>query len=366
MVLAGIARNWVITVVTSENARYRRKQIRARERQQGVAQGPGGCQNESVGPTTEPDDNNALPQSSSKQEMTCPDMAMERPQVNNKLRGLYLPGFIGGTLVMRLTDTGAARSILSLKVYNSFPASVKFSLSSVNSAIALADGQKTHGVGHVVVHLGTKEFQVHVVVTEVEDQGTLGMDFLSQVDSHVDTVKSELWINGELFECCDFTNQPLSSRCVVRRSTIIEPNAEVIIPVTVQQRCTNLDPKASPLSMRLLKRLLEPCLNSHLRLKSIYLARTPVDVKEVRVVPLRVFNISVDVYNLAAETVVALAKPVIDVTLLAPYVQNHESVVGKARVINEHASQRTFERTLPRTLTGTSRKERRALDRRSN
>ena len=41
------------------------------------------------------------------------------------------------------------------------PSSVKFSLSSANSAIALADGQqaKTHGLGHVEVHLGTKEFQ---------------------------------------------------------------------------------------------------------------------------------------------------------------------------------------------------------------
>ena len=140
---------------------------------------------------------------------------MERSQVNNKLQGLYLPGFIGGTRVMWLIDTGAARSILSLKVYNSLPASVKFSLSSANSAIALADGQqaKTHGVGYVVVQMGTKEFQMHVVVAEVEDQSILGMDVLSQVDSHIDIVKSQVWINGELFDCCDFTNQPLSSRC---------------------------------------------------------------------------------------------------------------------------------------------------------
>ena len=113
---------------------------------------------------------------------------MERSQVSNKLRGLYLPGFVGGTRVMWLIDTGAARSILSFKIYNSLPASAKFSLSSANSAIALADGQqaKTHGLGHVVVHLGTKEFEMHVIVAEVEDEGILGMDFLSQVDSHID------------------------------------------------------------------------------------------------------------------------------------------------------------------------------------
>jgi len=37
---------------------------------------------------------------------------------------------------------------------------------------------------HVVVWLGTKEFEMHVTVAEVEDEGILGMDFLSQADSH--------------------------------------------------------------------------------------------------------------------------------------------------------------------------------------
>ena len=66
---------------------------------------------------------------------------------------------------MCLIDTGAARSILSFKIYNSLPASAKFSLNSANSAIALADGQqvKTHDPGHAVVRLGAKEFQMHVL-----------------------------------------------------------------------------------------------------------------------------------------------------------------------------------------------------------
>ena len=132
------------------------------KRQQGVAHEPGGCKNDSkVGPATKPDVNNALPQSLSKQEMICPDTPMDISQVKNNLRGLSLTGFIGGTRVMWLIDTGAACSILSFKIYDSLPAGVKFCFSSSNPAIALADGQqaKTHGVGHVVVRLGTKEFQ---------------------------------------------------------------------------------------------------------------------------------------------------------------------------------------------------------------
>ena len=49
--------------------------------------------------------------------------------------------------------------------------------------------KRKHSLGHVVVHLGTKEFLMHVIVAEVEDEGILGMDFLSQADSHIDIIK---------------------------------------------------------------------------------------------------------------------------------------------------------------------------------
>ena len=249
---------------------------------------------------------------------------------------------------MWLIDTGAARSVLSFEVYNSLPASVKFSLSSEHSAIALANGQqaKTYGVGHVVMRLGNSEFQMHVIVAEIEDEGILGMDFLSQVDSRIDIATNQLSINGEVFDCSDFKNQPLSSRCMVRRSTMIEPNTEVIVPVLVHKRSFNLDPKSSQLGTR----LLEPCLNSHLQQKGLYVARTLVDVTEDRVVPLRVFNVSNEVFHLAAETVIALAKPVTDVTSLELNEENHDGAMGQARVINEHVSQGAVDMTLPKAL----------------
>ena len=165
-------------------------------------------------------------------------------------------------------------------------------------------------------------------------------------------VKNQVSINGEVFDCSDFKNQPLSSRCMVRRSTIIEPHTEVVVPVTVHKRSATLDPKASQLGMR----LLEPCLSSHLQQKGLYVARTLVNVREDRVVPLRVFNVS-EVYNLAAETVVAIATPVMDVTLLELTEENRETVVSQARVVNNHESQETFEKNFTRALTGTSWKE---------
>ena len=58
------------------------------------------------------------------------------------MSGLYVPGFITGTRLMWLVDTGAVRTILSTTVYQSLPDSVKFDLRAVHSDVYLADGRK--------------------------------------------------------------------------------------------------------------------------------------------------------------------------------------------------------------------------------
>jgi len=45
-----------------------------------------------------------------------------------------------------------------------------------------------------------------VIVADIEDEGILGMDFPSQVDSQIDIVKNQVSINGEVFDCSDFKN----------------------------------------------------------------------------------------------------------------------------------------------------------------
>ena len=63
-----------------------------------------------------------------------------------------------------------------------------------------------------------------------------------------------------------------------------------------------------------------------------------MDFKKDRVVPLRVFNVSDEIFKLAGEIVFALAKPVIGVSSLELYEESQESVVGQARTINQQVS----------------------------
>ena len=71
------------------------------------------------------------------------------------------------------------------------------------------------------------------------------MNFLSLFDLQINIVKNQVSVNVEVFDRSDFKNQSLSSRCMGRRSTIIEHHTEVIVPVNAHKRSTTLDPKAS-------------------------------------------------------------------------------------------------------------------------
>ena len=62
------------------------------------------------------------------------------------------------------------------------------------------------------------------------------------------------------------------------------------------------------------------------------------------------YDYSNEVFHLAAETVIALAKLVTDVTSLVLNEENHDGVMGQARVINEHVSQGAVDMTLPKAL----------------
>lgn len=71
-------------------------------------------------------------------------------------------------------------------------------------------------------------------------------------------------------------------------------------------------------------------------------------------VPLRVFNVSNEVFHFAAETVIALAKSVIDATSLKLNEENQESAMDQAGVMNEHVSEGAVYTTPPKALRGST------------
>ena len=124
---------------------------------------------------------------------------------------------------------------------------------------------------------------------------------------------------------------------------MITPNTEVI----VQKRSFKLNSKSSQIGMR----LLEPCLNWHLQQKRTLCCKDS-GWSYGGVVPLRVFNVSNEVFHFAAETVISLAKSVIDATSLNE--ENQESAMDQAGVMNEHVSEGAVYTTPPKVLRGST------------
>ena len=160
-----------------------------------------------------------------------------------------------------------------------------------------------------MLRLGGQEIMTSLVVADIEEDVILGMDLLSQVGATLDIVQGTFTVNGEVIDCHDSQNQLLSFRCMVHRSVIVDANSEVVIPVTIKKR--RVAPTLLTTDHGL--RILEPCNNSHLQEKGLFIARTLVKSGDVSTVPARILNLSDEPQILQSNTVVAIAKPVLSV-----------------------------------------------------
>jgi len=220
------------------------------------------------------------------------------------LCGLYVKGFVNNVCVNWLVDTGAARSIVSKRITETFVDNFSSNFDEPCHHIFLADGRKieTCGSGLITLIIGQQVLQAKVLIADISDEAILGMDILIQTNAVVDIVQGTVTINGESIDCVDQENQPLSCRCVIRRSTIIAPSSEVIVYGDLRQRRTDKATTSSDI------RIVEPLNNSRLSSKGLFVARTLVQVDNT--VPIRIVNLSEEPQTIGANTTIALAKPV--------------------------------------------------------
>ena len=93
--------------------------------------------------------------------------------------GVYIQGRIQGIQVEFVADTGAARTIMSDKVYRRFPTGKRPSLNGscmLNSVNG--DPLKIWGKANFKIQLGDLEFCHEIIVAEIEDECLLGLDIL--------------------------------------------------------------------------------------------------------------------------------------------------------------------------------------------
>ena len=227
---------------------------------------------------------------------------------------MYIPGLIGTQRLHWLVDTGAVRTVISRKAYQELPIESRFALRETETEMFAADGRhvKTYGCGDISLLLGTQEVFMNVLVADIEDAGILGMDFLTATGASIDVAGRRLLMNGESLYCAEISSQYVSFRCVVRRSVVITPNSQTVVPVKLNKRQW----KSGIPEAHRGQRILEPCTSFQLKAKGILVGSTLVDVSDGKPLFVRVLNVSDEPQTIGANTVVALAKPINDITVL--------------------------------------------------
>jgi predicted aspartyl protease len=93
--------------------------------------------------------------------------------------GVYVDGSIQGIKVTFTADTGAARTVISSKLFRKIPNSKKPRLER-SSALASVNGQPLTEMGKAVfnITLGNLTLDSELIVAEIEDEALLGLDTL--------------------------------------------------------------------------------------------------------------------------------------------------------------------------------------------
>ena len=124
-------------------------------------------------------------------------------------------------------------------------------------------------------------------MADIEDEAILGIEFFSDVAAKIDMVQQNIVVNGEEIDCYDHDHQ-LTFRCIVRRLVTVAPNSEAVITVHLNHRQCLFRSKGGHEGLR----IIEPCVNTRLREKGLFVGKTLVCAGEAWPVPVRIVNTS--------------------------------------------------------------------------
>ena len=195
-----------------------------------------------------------------------------------------------------LVDTGASVTILKKDFFEKLMPSSRDSLKSVNLNLVTATGEISSFMGklNVDVSLGNYLFNHDILVADIQNDGILGVDFLSSNKIDVLLSNSCLSIRKNKIPCFHFnkTLKPTICRIAVAEDIVIPPDTEIIVPGKLVDPVVNMDTA------------LVSAVSSFVNKTGLLMANAIVK-PENRVIPLRLMNSNNKVCKVLKDTVAA-------------------------------------------------------------
>jgi transposase InsO family protein/predicted aspartyl protease len=247
--------------------------------------------------------------------------------------GLFVTGYIGGSSVKFLVDTGSSLTFLSEAVYQAMEPGNRPVLETVERRIVLADGKSLSVLGKcsLGIELGGVSVLQEVVVADVTTGAILGMDFMSANDCLVDTARGMLKLGGSHILCDTDRAQVKCCRIAVAETVTVPAGHEMVLPGRVVNQGVSIQAVG----------IIEP-VSSFAGKHGLALGRSLVDPSRVSV-PLRVLNPTGEDVILYRNTTAGIMYPVQEIGPEAmsdddvlPHMSQVNSIQSADPVIPQH------------------------------
>ena len=204
-----------------------------------------------------------------------------------------------------LLNTGASVSILSNKFIDSCTEANKFVIKPIRRSLVTATGeiQPFIGISNLSITIGSRTFEHEFLVASVQNDGILGVDFLTSHGCDLLITQGVLQIGSENIPC--FSDHDLayraSCRVVVKETTVVPPQTEIMLQGVIIDKLKSCGPKVLETSAKFAE-------NS-----GLLVARSLVNVYS-QSVPLQMINFHDEPFKVHKGTVVAYCEDILDIT----------------------------------------------------
>ena len=222
--------------------------------------------------------------------------------------GIYIKGKIQDTPVIFTVDTGACRTVLATKVYQSLPEGKRPVLKQ-SSCLTGAGGIPLNelGKGYIEMSLGSYHLKHEVVVADIEDECLLGIDILQNGPfgpADLLLKKGILLLDGHEVPCSQIGMQETLRKVVAADDVEIPGLSEAVIDVYVERTDIDDDSRHSNF-------LIEPTENFD-EAYPLKLAATLVDINEAVTCKVRLINPFSKPVAVRQDTVIGKAERIVE------------------------------------------------------
>ena len=222
-----------------------------------------------------------------------------------KADGVYVQGAIQGIRVEFTADTGAARTIVSYKMYQKLPRNKRPTLTIESTPLTSANGEQLRILGKAdfKIKMGDLEFHQNLTVAEIDDECLLGLDIL--LDSQfgpafINLGENVITLNNVDIPCTNVSQKNRVRQVLLMDDYTVPPRTERIVQAMISKSEAEMDLEHQTYIVE---------GNSTFENKhSVAVAATLVDSKDRVTVPVRILNPSHSDISLRQDEVIGQAE----------------------------------------------------------